>query len=69
MLSFDKVVEWMRRQHWKNNRKRLASGWGSSDIVGMSGVAGNDAGMAAASGDDGARLQAIARTGYRIVED
>jgi len=24
MLRYDKVVEWMRRQHWKNNKKKLA---------------------------------------------
>jgi hypothetical protein len=49
-------VEWIRRRHWKNNRKKLALGLSLSRRVNMSSIAGNDASIAAVNRDDKARL-------------
>jgi hypothetical protein len=48
MIKYDKAVEWMRRQHWKNNKNKapLASSSGES-TAGMSRVA--DSGLADAA--------------------
>ncbi|KAF4632693.1 hypothetical protein G7Y89_g5430 [Cudoniella acicularis] len=57
MIKYDKAVEWMRRQHWKNNKNKgpLASGLGGS-TTGMSPIAGDrQAGVAPSAAEAGAR--------------
>jgi hypothetical protein len=52
MIGYSKVVEWMRRQHWKNNKNKapLASGSGES-TAGISKVADGGSIGAAPSGE------------------
>ena len=57
MIEYDRAVEWMRRQHWKNNRKKgeLALGLGKKSAAGMSQVADDGLGVAPSVGEAGAR--------------
>ncbi len=56
MIEYGKAVEWMRRQHWKNNKNKgeLAPGPGES-AAGRSRVADDRPGVAASVGEAGAR--------------
>ncbi|KAF8847842.1 hypothetical protein BDZ45DRAFT_698874 [Acephala macrosclerotiorum] len=67
MIEYDKAVEWMRRQHWKNNKNKvpLASSSGES-TAGMSrGADGGLAGAAPAPSADEARTGDRAGAGDR----
>lgn len=62
MIEYDKAVEWMRRQHWKNNKNKapLASSSGES----TSGMAGGGLpGAASSAGEAGAETGAGAGAG------
>jgi hypothetical protein len=56
MIEYGKAVEWMRRQHWKNNRNKgeLALGIGES-AASMSRVADDRPGVAPSVGGTRAR--------------
>ena len=44
MVEYDKAVEWMRRQHWKNNKNKVPLGGSSNNTATVSQVA--EAGLA-----------------------
>jgi hypothetical protein len=65
MIEINKAVEWMRRQHWKNNKNKtpLASSSGES-TAGMSWVADSgQVGAAPSAGEAGAGTGAGAGAG------
>jgi len=56
MIEYNKAVEWMRRQHWKNNKNKGELALGLSEgAASKARVADDGLGVASSVGDAGAR--------------